>query len=427
MLRFCPERAEMEYSIIDRAKSLSEVRKIHGFHVVCPLVCLPMELLVEQILVRLCPVSLCRVTMTCSYLYMIGSDNRLWRDLYEKWERKWEIVSRKVRSFGFYFSDRQISLFSSGEESEGESFNSSDDLVSDGSESDKEYEEEMELRSEGDEEADEASMDADQSKSSDAIGKSRRSTQPAKPSTTKLSPLTRRKKRGSPVAKKAKTAFISSGPAASTSVGSVGKPTSLTFLTASSSHVPLARRNVTIQELPQMKSPPHRDSMIERNESDGERMERERILQEMEREWRRIKNRIARSEARGEKANAFYWKHCFREMEIKALNSKKKPLSLPKRESLISILERPGTNLNLQAAVFPLPLRWYLAHESKSKGTPAFPKRLEFSSNLLLHISSGGDRLSEKKRIEHRCQPFIRPTRGESNLSQQAPIFSSSQ
>jgi hypothetical protein len=112
-------------------------------------------------------------------------------------------------------------------------------------------------------------------------------------------------------------------------------------------------------------NPPVRvPAMMTRGESDGERREREKMVHEMQREWRRALDRVARREAQDERAHAFYWKHCFREMEIRSLNRKKKDVSMRKRGVLHKLLARAGTNLFLQASVFPLPLKWLMAKET---------------------------------------------------------------
>lgn len=435
----------MELEVLARAKATNEVRKIHGFHVICPLVCLPSEVLVSNILRRLDPVSLCRVSMTCAFLYELASDNLLWRGLYDGWERKWEIVSRKVRTFGVYMSDSELLFAASDDDDDGDDGDDDDDDGDDGDDSSdeledmdkersssddgdgggqKEYEEMKEDEDDDDEDEKVGNDDSDEQLQQNAseseddnmeideqrrpkikIGSNRtpnrlpkRKANAKKKTEAKAKTVKRTKEEKRPAIKKTQaTRAKAKSPAAALINSSPAGPYSgkivpfSAFNNTSASDVPTKRKGSAIiigggatglrpkglefdsaaDNLYSNPAPPHRVQAMAREESDGERREREKMVHDMQREWRRLLDRVARREAHDERAHAFYWKHCFRELEIQALNRKKKDVSARKRGALHKLLARPGTNLSLQAAVFPLPLKWLLAKETAAAAAAA--------------------------------------------------------
>ena len=150
--------------------------------------------------------------------------------------------------------------------------------------------------------------------------------------------------------------------------------------------------------------------MLVRQTSDAE----QRAAREMWREWRRMMDREARSEARDERADAFYWKHCFREVEMRALNRKKKDVATNKRGALTRLLTRPATNLFLQAVVFPLPLKWLRAREQASaKATAAATATRAWSPRSRRGGNAG------------RAREPVPGYRAQGVRSQQAPVLAS--
>ncbi len=312
IIQYCPERALMEQRILEKAQQCRDnCFLMHQSHrpTECLLLTLPQDVLLN-ILGRLeCPVELARVTLTCSLLYVVASDNLLWKRMYMCWH-------------GFNWHQQQH------------------------------YHHHIQLINKAATTSHSTLSQASNEKTSNTLPSSSASLP------TKQQLLLRKSSNGRD-GDEVHQKIRSSGSAEF----NMKRKMSLPSLYNSSPAIPcFSSKNTSIDEA---------NNSFE-DEGGINTLSNDKAATPADQHQPQNRDEMAsliaekRREAKEEKRDNQYWKHCFAEMEQKHLNYKKASISERQRMLFTSTLQRQGSSLSyFQAAVFVLPARWICARQRR--------------------------------------------------------------